>query len=246
MATGAVPDWNLWLESIWGPSYDPGAFGWIPSAASNLVFGSNPPYTVQDFLAMYPKFGGPTISPAPTGTATEGSDQLTGVSSTTGIAVGNPIRDSAGLFPDGTTVTAISGSTLTLSNEATGNGSTTLTIWNAPLIPFVVLLAYIALASSSLIQPRWLEMWPVAMSLFVAHFATLWLQSDGQGAANAAQAATQGIAAGIRVAKSVGDVSVNYQPVEGIAEFAAWNLTSYGQQLATFAKGVGMGPLFLW
>jgi len=244
----ATPGWDLWLDSIWGPSYE-GDSSVIPSAAicaSNFVFGTNPPYTIQDFLSFYPKFGGTTISPAPTGTATQGSAQLTGVSSTIGIAVGNSILDSSAFFPDGTVISSIGSGTLTLSNEAVGTGPTTLTIWNAPIIPFLAIFAYIALASASLVQARWLEQWTIAMGLFVAHFLTLYAQSDGNPSSTASQIAAQGLSNGVQVAKSVGDVSVNYQPVQGIEGWAAWNLTSYGQLLATMGRLVGSGPVLLW
>jgi hypothetical protein len=242
----STPNWTAWLDSVWGPSFECAGFGSIVAGASNLVFGSNPPYTVQDFLAIYPKYGGPTLTPAPTGTATANSKTLTAVSSTANIAVGNPIADSAGLFPDGTFVTAIGTGTLTLSNAASGSGATTITVWNAPPLPFAVIQAYIALASSCLIQARWLEQWPIAMSLFVAHFLTLYAQTDGNPNSTASQIASQGIATGVQVAKSVGDISVSYQALQGIEDWAAWNLTKYGQMLATMARVVGAGPLFLY
>lgn len=241
----STPNWNGWLASIWGPSWEDDA-GVIPADASNVVLGTNPPYTVQDFLAIYPKYGGTPLSitgvTAASGSATA-TLPSTGVS---GIAIGNPIADSGGLYPDGTVVKAIGSGTLTMSNPATADGTTNLTIWNAPLVPFAVLVAYIALASGCLIQARWQEIWLVAMSLFIAHYVTLFLTSDGSGATTASQAATQGISSGIRISKSVGDVSVGYQAIQGIDEWGAYNLTIYGQQLATLAKGVGNGPLFLY
>ena len=114
-----------------------------------------------------------------------------------------------------------------------------------PPVPNVVLQAYITLASASLVQARWLEQWPIAMALFVAHFATLYAKSDGNPLSTVGQIAAQGISTGIQVGKSVGDVSVNYQPVTGLEDWGSWNLTSYGQQLATMAKIVGAGPMLL-
>ena len=35
------------------------------------------------------------------------------------------------------------------------------------------------LASATLNAARWLEMWPTAMALYLAHLATLWLISEG-------------------------------------------------------------------
>lgn len=65
-------------------------------------------------------------------------------------------------------------------------------------------------------------------------------------APNGAEIAAQGLAGGIQVSKSVGDVSVSYQALDTLAAWGAWNLTTYGQQLATQAKVVGMGPALIW
>jgi hypothetical protein len=241
----SAPNWDSILESWWGPGTDDGDFFPLIAAATNVVVGSNPPFTVQDFFGLYPKFGGATLTPIPSGTATQGSPTLTGVTNLTGVAAGNPIADSAGAFPDGTTVTAVGSNTITLSSNATKTGTTSLTVWNATLIPLPFLYAYIALASASLVQARWQDTWYVAMGLYVAHFATLWARADGNPNSTLGQIAAQGIANGIQVSKSVGDVSVSYQPVPGLEMWAAWNLTSYGQLLATFAMAVGAGPILV-
>ena len=47
-------------------------------------------------------------------------------------------------------------------------------------IPVAVVNAYISLASASLVEARWgAETWPIARALFVAHYLTLYLRSDG-------------------------------------------------------------------
>jgi hypothetical protein len=239
----ATPDWCGWLDSIWGPGTDCSGPGAIIAAASNVVIGSNPPYYVQDFLAMQPKWGDPPVVGL-TVTLTSGSVTAT-VNSAAGLAVGNPVAGTG--IPDGTFIQAISGVTLTLSNQATVSLSgSPLTCWNAPLIPFAVIQAYLALAAASLQQARWCEEWAVAMSLFISHFLTLWASTDCTGITTAAQAAAQGMASGVTVSKAVGDVSVSYSVLQGLEGWGAWNLTKYGQQLATMARIVGSGPLFLW
>src|ERR1019366_4393231 len=101
---GGTPDYSLFLDSAWGPQTDDADFPlMVAQFASNFVYGTNPAYSVQDFFAIYPSFGGVTLT-APSGVATLGSPTLTGLANTTGIAKGNPIIDSAGLFPDGTYV----------------------------------------------------------------------------------------------------------------------------------------------
>jgi Protein of unknown function (DUF4054) len=237
----ATPNWNNFLNECWGwPSE---FYGGGLSGAINLVIGTNPPYTLQDFIAMYPKFGGVPVV-LTTVTITEGSPTVA-VAATTVLAAGNPVAGAG--IPDGAVILAIpDGTHLTLSLNATATGSITLTAWNAPPIPFVVVAAYLALASASLVQARWLEMWTVAMGLYIAHFLTLYARSDGNPTSNVGQIAAQGIATGIQVAKAAGDLSVSYKPVDGLENWGAWNLTSYGQQLATFAKMVGSGPMLLY
>jgi hypothetical protein len=241
----ATPDWNAWLASVWGPSVECSGPGAIIALASNVtVGGSNPSYTLQDYLTFYPKWGGTPVASV-TFTGEEGGDEIT-VNSASGLAVGNPVMGDG--IPDGTFITGINDTTVTLSNELTENisSATALTVWNTPLIPFAVLQAYIALATASLAQCRWGDTWMVGIGLFVSHFATLYAQSDGNPNATVSQAASSGLSTGVQVAKAVGDVSVAYQAVSGIDDWAAWNLTSFGQQLATFAKVIGAGPMFLY
>jgi hypothetical protein len=57
------------------------------------------------------------------GTVSSGQRTVTGLTSSGGLVVGDPISDGAGYIPSGTTVSAISGTTLTLSQAATGSQS---------------------------------------------------------------------------------------------------------------------------
>lgn len=63
---------------------------------------------------------------------------------------------------------------------------------------------------------------------------------------NAARVAAQGIANGIMTSKSVDSVSAGYTVLESLAEFGQWNLSLYGQMLATAAKIIGSGPMLIW
>jgi len=62
----------------------------------------------------------------------------------------------------------------------------------------------------------------------------------------AAQIAAQGLANGILVSKSVGDVSSSYSVLTSLEAWGAWNLTKPGQLLATLAKVNGAGPALVW
>lgn len=254
MSCNATPDWTQWLSSQWGPETDDGFWPLaVIELASNVVCGSNQPYFIQDFFAVYPMFGGAPVSIA--GVNIQAG--ITGVSSTAGFAgvsVGNPVAGPG--IPDGTFVQSITDANdIVLSNAATADGSISLTVWNASTlpttaattIPTAVVSLYIALATASLVQARWQEQWPVAMSLFVAHYLTLYARAAGNPTSTIGQIAAGGLAFGIQVSKAVGDVSVSYQPIIGwLEQFGAWNLTLYGQLLATMALTVGGGPMLLY
>jgi Protein of unknown function (DUF4054) len=113
------------------------------------------------------------------------------------------------------------------------------------IVPDGVLTTYVTLASACLVQARYQELWPIVMGLFIAHFCTLYLDTDPCPTATAAQAAALGAAKGILTASSVGDVSASYQPIEGLDGWAAWTLTKYGQLFVTFAKLVGSGSMYI-
>lgn len=240
MAT-CTPDWSLWLNTTWGFPDDV-IYGSL-FGAQNVVFGTNPPYSIQTFFSMYTKFGG---TPLAVGSAiiVLGSAAVT-VPSSTGLAVGNPVAGAG--IPDGAFIQSVdSGTQVTLTVLATASGTITLTAWNATTIPVLIVLTYLMLATASLVAARWQEQWIVAMGLFVAHYLTLYARADGNPLSNIGQIAAQGLSFGITVAKAVGDVSVSFQPIVDLEEFGAWNLTLYGQLLATMARVVGAGPMLLY
>ena len=71
----------------------------------------------------------------PTGYITAGTNSITGVSSVSGLVVGQPITSSTtavvgqvlGVIPAGTTITAASGTTITMSQAASATGTVTIT-----------------------------------------------------------------------------------------------------------------------
>lgn len=321
------PNFNAWLETAWGAgaefSVTCGAF----YGATNLVFGQNPPYYLDDFRAIYPKFFG--LPTALSGCGTLIGTNTVSIPSMAGLDFGQFVQSSA--FPPGTIITGIGSGTVTLNNNAlVTNANATLMIFEASPIPTGVILLYLNLAYSSLVQARWQEQWVVAMGWFIAHYCTLYARSDASEvfetlqttmhtevpagtvpgtvytlssippggvlqsltknglflipngvdytlngltltlitvtvlndklaavwpvqtqvftspAPNGAQVAAQGLAGGIQTSKSVGDVSVSYQVLTSLEDWGAWNLTTYGQQLATMAKVVGSGPMVIW
>lgn len=320
-----VIDFNAWLSNAWGSGMEFGAVCGAFFGATNLVFGTNPPYYLDDFKAIYPKFFGPATALSGCA-ATIGSSTVT-VPSVAGLDYGQFVQ-AVGLFPSGTVITGIGANQVTLSTAALAtNANATLMTYQSAPVPAGVVLLYLNLANASLVQARWQEQWTVAMGWFIAHYCTLYARSDaaevfetlqttihgeapvGSGTAwtlssappggalqsltknglfqapgtdytlsgaaitltaaavpgdklyatwpvqtpvfaagpvSGAQIAAQGLAGGIQTSKSVGDVSVGYQVLTALENWGQWNLTLYGQQLATMAKVIGAGPMVIW
>jgi len=149
----------------------------IGADASNLTFGTNPAYTVMDFLNVYPQFGPPDGGP----------------------------------------------------------------------IPPSVLQMYVNLASASVSQQRWCDAWQVGMALFIAHFATLYVQSVADPGSTSDQIALAGAAKGILVSKSAGGVSGSYQSVvSDLSGWVAWKLTIFGQQFLSMGRLMGLGGMYVY
>ena len=326
--------WNSWpnydalIQNIWGSGQEfwCSGFGASIQGASNFVYGQNPPYTLDDFLAFYPKFFGLPTTVANCSTVI-GTNVVT-VPSIYGLRYGQFFQSAA--FPPGTVITGItSGTTITVNNNALATSSTAvLSVYETPPVPTTVIQLYLNLAYASLVFNRWQEQWLVAMGWFISHYLTLWAKSDAsevlsilQAAthgeapaatlttgvytlsavppggvlqtltnngvfmspgvdytllgvqvtvnnpqpsdslyatwqiqvetftaqqANGAQIAAQGLAGGIQTSKGVGDVSVSYQTLTSLEAWGAWNLTSYGQMLATAARVIGAGPALIY
>lgn len=324
-----TPNFNAWIATAWGAGgeYWSSRCAAFFGAATNLVFGVNPPYFLDNFLAIYPKFFGlPT--PLSGCSVAIGTSAIT-VSNANGLNYGQFVQ-APGVLPPGSVIVGLAGNVVTVNTSALAtNANFTLATYQQPPIPVGVVLLYMNLANASLVQARWQEMWLAAMGLYIAHFLTLYAKSDestlfetlatavhgetpvgavpgtvytlsaappggslqsltknggflvpgpaytlvgatvtlavatvlddvlyatwpiqvqtfASSAPNGASIAAQGLAGGVQVAKSVGDVSVSYQPLEALADWAAWGLTSYGQILATFARSVGQGPMVIY
>jgi len=153
----------------------------IIGGASNIRTGSNPPFSYDEFVAVYPQFG----------------------------------PDSEG----------------------------------KEIVPKRIVQMFINLADASIKEARWHSYWEYAMNLFIAHFCTMYLQGVADPNGGAAAAIGAGQAKGLNTSEAVGDVSVSMdyssiaQDLEG---WAAWKLTTYGQQLATIGKLVGKGGMYVY
>ena len=326
-----IPNFTSWLETAWGAGQEWSSVGNWPGAGNLIPGGSsgNPAYTLDDFYSIYPAFFGSAIAIA--GCTTMMGSQTVGVPSVTGLACGQFVR-AVGSLPPGSVITGVGINSITVNQAAVVTGSATLSIYESPLVPMIVVKTYLNLAYASLQQARWQDTWWLAMGLYIAHYCQLYLDSTpssvatmlqeslhgeapvavpgdltsklftissapsggtvtlyeggeflvpttdytlvgvdlaltdalppaatlyaqwpvqssipvSSGSPAAAQVAAAGIANGIMTSKSVGDVSASYTILESLKDWGAWQLTKFGQQLATLAKAIGAGPLVIW
>lgn len=243
----ATPDYNQMLSEIWGSIYDGGSSFFATAAgASNIIVGGNPPYSVVDFFAFYPSFGGATNSSTATIDGTTAN-----ITVASGSYAAGQLIVGAGI-PNGTTIKSVSGAVpniaIVLSNLTTVAGTgVPVKIYTAPTVPLAIVNTYIYLACASLSYKRYNEIWYTAMAYFIAHYLTLWAQSQQIGSApNIAQLAASGLAIGLMTADSAGDVSISQQYIESLKNWGTWNLTLYGQLFATIAKAIASAGMLVW
>jgi len=117
-----------------------------------------------------------------------------------------------------------------------------------PLIPLIMLQAYIDLAHACVKYSRFREAWKICMGLFIAHFITLYMQTMVDPLGDAATVAKAGMAGGLMASKSVDGVSVSYDfsvITDDLEGWASWKETEYGRQLATWARMFSMAGMYI-
>lgn len=147
----------------------------IKTNASNIMGGSNPPYTLSEFLEFYPQFNMQQLS-----------------------------ADIIGMF--------------------------------------------LGISNTTVKEARWHSLWKLGMSLYTAHYLTLYLKSttdnDSVGGVIAA-----GMPQGLLTSVSVGGVSKSTDYNYMAEDFKGWgdlSLTIYGQQYVSKAKMLGKGGMGVW
>lgn len=118
-------------------------------------------------------------------------------------------------------------------------------------VPDIMIDYYINLANACLSYNMYGEQWNYAMSLYVAHFLTLYLKlSDGiTEDSPVSQVIRSSLGFGLVASKSAGDLSLSYDYGainEDLNGWAAWKMTTYGQLFATIAKLVGKAGSYIW
>lgn len=119
-----------------------------------------------------------------------------------------------------------------------------------PMIPSIMLEAWVKLAHASLSKARYHDAWEICMGLIIAHFLTLYLQSTSSPDDPMSKIVNAGLAKGMIASKSAGDLSVSYDfSIVSGQEFAGWGtykLTAFGQQFITMARMYSMGGMVVW
>ena len=109
-----------------------------------------------------------------------------------------------------------------------------------PIVPPAVMQIYVNLAHSCISYAIFRDAWFMCMGLFIAHWLALYLQTADDPLA--------GDTTGLISSKSVDGVSVSYDNNAVAADmegFGMYKATSYGEQLVTFAKMMGLGGLYV-
>jgi len=208
--------------------------------ASGMVFSGNPPFSVTDFIQIIPKFTGPPTNY--TGlTLTEDSSLISGFTNVTGLAIGQLVVNLNSVMRD-SVITAIDtvAKTIIISSPVLGD-DTTLTVYQAPLMPIIAMLSYTELAQASVMYDRYHEAWFMQMCNFIAHYCTLYMRAEsGDPNLTASQAASSGLTKGIITHRAAGDVSATFKTInlDGYDQFGAWAETQYGELFMTMARGI--------
>lgn len=124
---------------------------------------------------------------------------------------------------------------------------TTVTTYT-PLIPQSMLDQFIDLANDSVLPSRWGVQWRYAAGLFVAHWSALYLRTYSDGSPNAQSVASGASQMGNVSMASMGDTTVKYDNGSidaGTEKWGTWNATQYGAQLATMARMIGIGGMYV-
>lgn len=118
-----------------------------------------------------------------------------------------------------------------------------------PIIPSVVLEAWVKMADASIQQARYHDAWELCMGLFIAHWLTLYLQTMANPDDPIGKIIGNGLSKGLQSSKSADDLSVSYDFSAITGDFNGWGtykLTAFGQQFVTMAKLFGMGGMAVW
>lgn len=116
------------------------------------------------------------------------------------------------------------------------------------VVPETMIQNFINMATSSLQQIRWQDMWTMGMAWYVAHFCALYIQSMASASDATAVIRERTQAVGFTTEEHAKDISATkvYGGAKKGSQPSNWELTVFGQQLMAMAKLVGMGAMYAW
>jgi hypothetical protein len=168
--------WPLWLLNAWGwPDDTSSCLPW--TVLWGVLYTPGQPVSLDTFFLFYPKFAGPQTTLYGCG-FTAGSSLIT-VPSSIGLAPGQFVQ-APGLLPQGSTIVSVNAGQITVSTQALSTGTGSLVTYSSPPIPIAVVQSYLNLAQASLPYGVYQDSYAIAVGLFVAHYCTLYLQTDAQ------------------------------------------------------------------
>ena len=118
----------------------------------------------------------------------------------------------------------------------------------ACFVPTSMLDNFIDIANDSILPSRWGKEWRYAAGLYVAHRSKLYLDTYKESSASATEATSGADRVGIIKSATMGDTSVSYDDsavTAGTEKWGMWNATTYGAQLTTMARSLGIGGIFV-
>lgn len=117
-----------------------------------------------------------------------------------------------------------------------------------PLLPQTMLTSFIDMANVSIIPTRWGEQWRYASGLYIAHYSAMYLKTYADGSPSAQAVASKSSQKGNVASAKMGDTTVSYDNGAinaGTEKWGTWNSTQYGAQLATMARMIGIGGMYV-
>ena len=116
-----------------------------------------------------------------------------------------------------------------------------------PSIPTPFFELVLVMADKAIKYDRYKGQWKYLMCLYLAHYFTLFLQTQ-KGDADAQSALQGALPTGVATSKSVDGLSISYDLMgmtDDLQGYGTWKLTAYGQQLVTLTKIYGHAGMWV-
>jgi len=107
---------------------------------------------------------------------------------------------------------------------------------------------FIEMANDTIFLDRWGKSWRYAAGLFVAHQCAMYGKTYAGSSDSLASALNGADQVGVVKSATMGDTSVSYDAsavTAGTEKWGTWNATTYGSQLITMARQIGIVGSFI-